>query len=35
MLDIARAKRALAGAAPIEYVESPAAPLSAPTGEST
>ncbi len=32
MLDIARAKRALAGAAPIEYVESPAAPLAAPTG---
>jgi ubiquinone/menaquinone biosynthesis C-methylase UbiE len=32
MLDIARAKRALTGAAPIEYVESPAAPLSAPTG---
>src|SRR5438445_7707710 len=32
MLDIARAKRALAGASPIEYVESPAAPLAAPTG---
>ena len=32
MLDIARAKRALAGAAPIEYVESPAAPLAARTG---
>ena len=32
MLDIARAKRALAWAAPIEYVESPAAPLAAPTG---
>jgi ubiquinone/menaquinone biosynthesis C-methylase UbiE len=32
MLDIARAKRALAGAASIEYVESPAAPLCAPTG---
>jgi len=32
MLDIARAKRPLAGAAPIEYVESPAAPLAAPTG---
>ena len=30
--DIARAKRALAGAAPIEYVESPAAPLAARTG---
>src|SRR5260370_1116321 len=33
MLDIARAKPSLTGAAPIEYVESPAAPLSAPTGE--
>jgi len=32
MLDIARAKPALTGVAPIEYVESPAAPLSAPTG---
>lgn len=32
MLDIAKAKPALTGAAPIEYVESPAAPLSAPTG---
>lgn len=32
MLDIAEAKPALTGAAPIEYVESPAAPLSAPTG---
>lgn len=32
MLDIAKAKRALTGTAPIEYVESPAAPLSAPTG---
>ncbi len=32
MLDIAKAKRALTEAAPIEYVESPAAPLSAPTG---
>jgi ubiquinone/menaquinone biosynthesis C-methylase UbiE len=32
MLDIARAKPASATMAPIEYVESPAAPLSAPTG---
>ncbi|NPT59904.1 class I SAM-dependent methyltransferase [Paraburkholderia elongata] len=32
MLDVARAKPSLTGAAPIEYVESPAAPLSAPTG---
>lgn len=32
MLDIARAKPVLTGAAPIEYVESPAAPLAAPTG---
>lgn len=31
MLDIARAKPSLNAAAPIEYVESPAAPLSAPT----
>jgi ubiquinone/menaquinone biosynthesis C-methylase UbiE len=32
MLDIARARPPLSMAAPIEYVESPAAPLSAPTG---
>ncbi|CAE6872815.1 class I SAM-dependent methyltransferase [Paraburkholderia domus] len=32
MLDIARAKPSLPGAAPIEYVESPAAPLLASTG---
>lgn len=32
MLDIAEAKPALAGAAPIEYVLSPAAPLAAPSG---
>ena len=32
MLDIARAKPEVAGAAQIEYVESPAAPLTAPTG---
>lgn len=32
MLDIARSKPSLIGAAPIEYVESPAAPLSAPSG---
>lgn len=32
MLDIAKAKPALAGAAPIEYVLSPAAPLAAPSG---
>ena len=31
MLNIARAKPALAGAAPIEYVESPAAPLNVPS----
>ena len=31
MLDIARAKPAQAGAAPIEYVQSPAAPLNAPS----
>ncbi|SOE98249.1 ubiE/COQ5 methyltransferase family protein [Burkholderia sp. OK233] len=33
MLDIARAKPSLTGAAPIEYIESPAAPLAASTGE--
>jgi ubiquinone/menaquinone biosynthesis C-methylase UbiE len=32
MLDIARAKPVPTGASPIEYVDSPAAPLSAPTG---
>jgi ubiquinone/menaquinone biosynthesis C-methylase UbiE len=32
MLDIARSKPEVAGAAPIEYVESPAAPLAAPSG---
>jgi SAM-dependent methyltransferase len=32
MLDIARAKPSLTGAAPIEYIESPAAPLRASTG---
>src|SRR6266446_5075951 len=32
MLDIARAKPVAAGAARIEYVESPAAPLAAPSG---
>jgi len=32
MLDIARAKPVVAGAAQIEYVESPAAPLAAPRG---
>jgi ubiquinone/menaquinone biosynthesis C-methylase UbiE len=32
MLDIARAKPVVAGAARIEYVESPAAPLAAPAG---
>ncbi len=32
MLDVARAKPSLTGAAPIEYVESPATPLSAETG---
>jgi ubiquinone/menaquinone biosynthesis C-methylase UbiE len=32
MLDIARAKPAVTGAAPIEYVESPAAPLDAQSG---
>jgi ubiquinone/menaquinone biosynthesis C-methylase UbiE len=32
MLEIARAKPAVAGAAPIEYIESPAAPLAAPSG---
>src|ERR1700681_71430 len=32
MLDIARAKPAIAGAAPIEYQESPAAPLAIPNG---
>lgn len=32
MLDIARAKPALSGSAPIEYVESPAAPLGASSG---
>jgi ubiquinone/menaquinone biosynthesis C-methylase UbiE len=32
MLDIARAKPVLTGAAPIEYLESPAAPLAAPSG---
>ncbi len=32
MLDIARAKPAIAGAAPIEYLESPAAPLAVPSG---
>jgi len=32
MLDIARAKRVLGGAAPIEYILSPAAPLAAPSG---
>jgi ubiquinone/menaquinone biosynthesis C-methylase UbiE len=32
MLDVARAKPAVAGAAPIEYVQSPAAPLAAPGG---
>jgi len=32
MLDIARAKPVAAGAAQIEYVESPAAPLAAPNG---
>ena len=32
MLDIAKAKPAIAGAAPIEYLESPAAPLAIPNG---
>jgi ubiquinone/menaquinone biosynthesis C-methylase UbiE len=32
MLDVARAKPVVAGAAPIEYVQSPAAPLAAPRG---
>jgi ubiquinone/menaquinone biosynthesis C-methylase UbiE len=32
MLDVGRAKPEIAGAAPIEYVESPAAPLVAPSG---
>jgi ubiquinone/menaquinone biosynthesis C-methylase UbiE len=32
MLDVARAKPVVAGAVPIEYVESPAAPLAAPSG---
>jgi ubiquinone/menaquinone biosynthesis C-methylase UbiE len=32
MLDVARAKPVVAGAAQIEYVESPAAPLAAPSG---
>jgi ubiquinone/menaquinone biosynthesis C-methylase UbiE len=32
MLDVARAKPALTGAAPIEYLQSPAAPLAVPPG---
>jgi ubiquinone/menaquinone biosynthesis C-methylase UbiE len=32
MLDVARAEPVIAGAAQIEYVESPAAPLAAPSG---